>query len=610
MPIIVNGKSIVSAILNKNILNRNIIICKNIEELKSLDIVNEGVLIRTLGYYNSGDGGGAEYITKDSSLYSSDGVLDITMDNGFVAERLISDNKINVLSLGIKKNSNKTDDVNYASTKLKNMLEKYDSLYTVFFPAGTYYIWGIILNNDKSNSGRKLSFVGEHTSESNATWNVNILTRGNNFLVTDNSQQDYITVKNISFDASNTNSVGTPLPKTGKCFSSEFANEFNFNLVGVRFANFEYGWYCTKFACGGSYAKDLTLFANKYGIYIPMATHGLRIEGLHCHYNMTAAYLPVGGTENIISGFNYSPGYLSLDKDDYDEYVGIYTKGNGLTIDGMYLEDYLGSQVSPEKSIAIDYECSGSSKLYINKGLFTNYAAAVGEKVLRYRGNYSSNNLILTNCTINKSSIDMFAFESRKMVTGIVIDGKESVIYGDKMYINNFPPEKKFIAKSIRTSQGTSVTIGDISYPCYQIPQFMGDIRNKSIMIGTENLADDCRYLQGVGNWLDSAPSYVQIKGYFKMTGYNADGNMKLFIRKSPSDYEVIEFTVTNGEAYVPINMVIDYYNFDAVTKESFIIYMYLGIAIGDNSTLSYRKFTAGTSYELEFITPDEKHYQ
>ena len=93
-----------------------------------------------------------------------------------------------------------------------------------------------------------------------------------------------------------TDSVGTPLPKSGKCFSSEFANEFNFNLTGVRFANFEYGWYCTKYACTGSYAKDLTLYANKYGIYIPMATHGLKIEGVHCHYNMTALYLPTGGT--------------------------------------------------------------------------------------------------------------------------------------------------------------------------------------------------------------------------------------------------------------------------------------------------------------------------
>lgn len=599
-----------SLIINNSTGNSNYNIVGSMDDLINLDITLENSIVRTLGYYSSDDGGGAEYLIKSSDNYDSDGVFDVILNNGMIAKRVLDDNKVNVLTLGIKKNSNKTEDVTYASNKLKAMFETYDKLYTAYFPSGNYYTNNINLNDTNHSSGRKISLIGEHTSNSNSAWNVFIYTRGNNFLTTTNSEQDYITVSYISFDASNTDSAGTPLPKSGKCFSSEFANEFNFNLVGVRFVNFEYGWYCTKFACGGSYCKDLTLLSNKYGVYIPMATHGLRLEGVHCHYNMTALYLPTGGTGNIISGFNYSPGYLSDDKDNYDEFIGIYTEGNGLTIDGMYLEDYLGSQVSPEKSIAIDYKCSGSSKLIIKGGIFTNYAAAVGEKVLRYRGSYGSNNLILTNCEINKASIDMFAFEEKKIVTGIVIDGKESVIYGNKMYVNNFPPEKKFVAKSIRTSQGTSVTIGDISYPCFQIPQFMGDIRNKSIIIGAENLADDYRYLSGVGNWLDAAPSYIQIKGYFKMTGYNADGNMKLFIKKSPSDYEVIEFTVTNGEAYVPIDMTIDYYNFDANTKESFIIDINLGTAIGDSSTLSYSKFTAGTSYELEFITPDEKHYQ
>ena len=56
--------------------------------------------------------------------------------------------------------------------------------------------------------------------------------------------------------------------------------------------------------------------------------------------------------------------------------------------------------------------------------------------------------------------------------------------------------------------------------------------------------------------------------------------------------------------------MTIDYYNFDANTKEAFIININLGTAIGDGSTLSYGAFTTGTSYELEFITPDDKHYQ
>lgn len=613
MPMMINGTSVAAVLCSGNSIggsNSNYIVCNNVADMKVLSVTTENVIIRTLGYYELNDGGGAEYLIRNSASYTNDGVFDIELNNGMIAERILADNNVNVLSLGIKKESNKTADVNYAASKLKAMLEKYDSLYTVFFPSGTYYIWGIILDNDKSNSGRKLNFVGEHTSNSNAAWNVYILTRGNDFLVTNNSQQDFITVSHISFDASNTDSIGTPLPKTGKCFSSEFANEFNFNLVGVRFANFEYGWYCTKFACGGSYAKDLTLLANKYGIYIPMATHGLMIEGLHCHYNMMAAYLPTGGTGNVISGFNYSPGYLAVDKDDYNEYIGIYTEGHGLTIDGMYLEDYLGSQVSPEKSIAIDYKCNGSSKLYINKGLFTNYAAAVGEKVLRYRGSYGKDNLIITNSTIDKASIDMFAFDEGKIVTGITIDGRNSTIYGNKMYINEFPPNKNFKANSIRTSQSTSVTVGDVSYNCFIIPQFAGDIRNKSIIIGAENLADDSKYLPGVGNWLNSAPSYVEIKGYFKISGYNADGDMKLFIKKSINEWEVINFTVTNGESYIPIDLKIDYYNFDSSTSESFVVYIHMGTSIGENGTLSYGKFVSGTSYELEFITPDTKYYQ
>ena len=589
----------------------NYIICNNIEEMKNLSVTTEGTIIRTLGYYSISDGGEAEYLIRSKESYINDEVFDITLNNGTIAQRILANNKVNVLSLGIKKNSNKSDDIIYASNKLKKMFETYDKLYTAYFPSGDYYIHGINLDDDKHSSGRKISLEGEKTSDSNATWNVFIYTRGNDFLTTTNSEQDYITVKYISFHGDNLAPDGTTLTKKGKCFSSEFANEFNFNLTGVRFANFEYGWYCTKYACTGSYAKDLTLYANKYGIYIPMATHGLKIEGVHCHYNMTALYLPAGGTENIIKGFNYSPGYLSVDKDDYNEYIGIYTQGS-LTIDGMYLEDYLGTQVSPEKSIAIDYNCSGSSKLCINSGLFINYAAAMGEKVIRYRGNYGSNNLILTNPVMDKNSIDMFAFESGKVVTGIVIDGKESVIYSNKMYINNFPPEKHFIASKIRTSQSMNVTYNSTTYQCFEIPMCYGDLRNKSIIIGAENLQDDGRYLPTVGNWLSLFPSYMKIKGYFKISGYNFDGKMKLFIFTSTGTdgFKCIEFTVNNGKAIIPIDETIDYYKFEENTSNNFIISFYMGTTIGDGNTLSFPSFTDGTSYDIEFITPDDKHYQ
>lgn len=604
MAMIINGKSIASVLINTSTsgLNSNYIICNNIEEMKSLSNISENTIVRVLGYYENNDGGGCEYLIKNSQSYISDNILDITLNNGMIGERLLSDNKINVLSIGIKKNSNKTDDVNYSATILKKLLEKYDSLYSIYFPSGTYYIWGIVLDNDLSNSGRTISLIGEHTSNSNAKWNVNILTRGNDFIETNNSQQDYFTVSHISFDASNTDSIGTPLSKTGKCFSSEFANEFNFNLVGVRFANFEYGWYCTKFACGGSYAKDLTLFANKYGIYIPMATHGLRIEGIHCHYNMMACYLPKGGTENIISGFSYSPGYLSTDKDDYDEYIGIYTNGSGLTIDGMYLEDYLGSQVSPEKSIAIDYKCSGSSKLIIKAGVFQNYAAAEGEKVLRYRGEYGKDNLILENCNINRNSIDMFAFDEGKVVTGIKIDGRNASVYGKYMYINELPHH--YIANGIATSMGTNVTIGDITYPCYQISMFEGDIENKDLIIGGENLRKEYRRYPTVGNWMSDAPSRMHVYGYFDFINISTDGKAKLF-----SSGKIIEFEIINGKAHVPIDFYIEEYNLNDTTKQERNIGFNIGTQIGDNGTLNYNEFVTNTSYRLYFDPLDWKKY-
>ena len=35
-----------------------------------------------------------------------------------------------------------------------------------------------------------------------------------------------------------------------------------------------------------------------------------------------------------------------------------------------------------------------------------------------------------------------------------------------------------------------------------------------------------------------------------------------------------------------------------------------MGATIGDSNTLSFPSFINGTSYDIEFITPDDKHYQ
>ena len=598
----------VSLINNNSENNSSIITCNNIEELKSLNIAQENKFIKVLGYYSVDDGGSSDYLIKDSQNYTSDELLDITLNNGFIAKRILNNNEINVLSLGIKKDNSSSDVILNNSNILKSLFEKYNDLYIAYFPSGVYYINNVNLDDNKHPNGRRISLKGEHTSESNSAWNVEIWTRGENFLTTNNSEQDFITVKNISFQGNKPLDGDTTL-RTTKCFSSEFANEFNFNFVGVKITRFGYGWYCTNFACGGSYAKDLTLIANYYGIYIPKATHGFKIEGLHCHYNRFAVYLPTGGTENKITGFNYSPGYLSNDKDDFEEYIGIYTCGNGLTIDGMYLEDYLGTQVSPEKSIAIDYKCSSSSKLYINRGIFLNYAGVEGEKVIRYKGEYGKNNLIITNSDFNKDSLAMIDYDTSKVLTGITIDGRNTSIYGKKMYINEFPQEKRFIAPNIMSASSLNLTSNGTTYSVFEIPFFYRDLRNKSMIIGSENINDDGKYLPTIGNWLDQAPSYYEIKGHFEINNYPNDGSMKLFVKTSSKSGmpKVIDFEVINGKSYIPIDICIDFYNTEETSSSNFIIAFFMGTKIGDSNSLGYYDFISGTSYDLEFTTPDNK---
>ena len=104
----------------------------------------------------------------------------------------------------------------------------------------------------------------------------------------------------------------------------------------------------------------------------------------------------------------------------------------------------------------------------------------------------------------------------------------------------------------------------------------------------------------------------MKIKGYFKISGYNFDGKMKLFMFTSTGTdgFKCIEFTVNNGEAIIPIDETIDYYNFEENSSKNFIVSFRMGTTIGDSNTLSFSSFTNGTSYDIEFITPDEKHYQ
>ena len=45
-------------------------------------------------------------------------------------------------------------------------------------------------------------------------------------------------------------------------------------------------------------------------------------------------------------------------------------------------------------------------------------------------------------------------------------------------------------------------------------------------------------------------------------------------------------------------------------SSNNFIVSFCMGKTIGEGNTLSFSSFINGTSYDIEFITPDDKHYQ
>ena len=84
---------------------------------------------------------------------------------------------------------------------------------------------------------------------------------------------------------------------------------------------------------------------------------------------------------------------------------------------------------------------------------------------------------------------------------------------------------------------------------------------------------------------------------------------MKLFVKTSSKSGvpKVIDFEVINGKSYIPIDICIDFYNIEETSSSNFIIAFFMGTKIGDSNTLKYYDFISGTSYDLEFITPDNK---
>ena len=117
--------------------NINNLYFDTISDLKSCTTLNNGDVIKTLGFYNINDGGGATYIIRE--VTNQDDVDEITLialnDPSLVAELIITP-YINVLSAGCK-GDDEFDNADILEKLIDIAYEKESSL---FFPHGSYRI--------------------------------------------------------------------------------------------------------------------------------------------------------------------------------------------------------------------------------------------------------------------------------------------------------------------------------------------------------------------------------------------------------------------------------------------------------------------------------------
>ena len=112
--------------------NNNVLVFNNVEEMKASNKVKTGYTLRTLGFYEPNDGGGADYvITNDIGEDEADEASIIALQKGLYAKLLIQD-YINVKWFGTKGNGEDDD------TNALQLCFNYVKNGCVTIPEGTY----------------------------------------------------------------------------------------------------------------------------------------------------------------------------------------------------------------------------------------------------------------------------------------------------------------------------------------------------------------------------------------------------------------------------------------------------------------------------------------
>lgn len=310
------------------------------------------------------------------------------INDNYTINKLDPNKNDNIIFLNLKEGNNNAE---YNTDLLQRMIEAYPKGQKKFFiKSGEYYFNSLNLNSINTNY-LEVNLIGEPIDESTEysytkAKPVIIRTNKQDFLHLSKEKppESRFNVANIwfkSYDGYSEIPTGVCLG----CSTNTNGAECNFHLNNVEFHGYDYAVISKGYSCGASGGKRVGFSVCHYGIFIEAANHMFDLENVDILYCRVGIRLSHGGVRNTIRGVHVATGYLGADKDDFNEFIVIHTKGQ-TTVDSLYYEDYENT-AQPEKTIIFDFEgwSYGCGHMTI-KNTNIGKPGARGGKWLRARG--------------------------------------------------------------------------------------------------------------------------------------------------------------------------------------------------------------------------------
>lgn len=127
-------------------LDKSILFFNSIDELKNSTNLKKDSIVKTIGFYEANDGGGAFYrITDDSTIVSDDIFIHQINNTDLKAELIVENNTINILSLGARRqtNTNTKYDIQPFILAYISYLNNFNQIIKLYIPRGFIYVFSM-----------------------------------------------------------------------------------------------------------------------------------------------------------------------------------------------------------------------------------------------------------------------------------------------------------------------------------------------------------------------------------------------------------------------------------------------------------------------------------